>query len=93
MGLGYTLSEEIHFNGGAIRERGFDAYQIPRFSWAPKIETIVLDNPTAPPLGCGEPPVITVGALIANAVFDAIGVRMRQLPMTPERVRTALQGA
>ena len=93
MGLGYTLSEEIHFNGGAIRERSFDDYPIPRFSWAPKIETIVLDNPTAPPLGCGEPPVITVGALIANAIFDAIGVRLRQLPMTPERVRAAVQGA
>jgi isoquinoline 1-oxidoreductase len=93
MGLGYTLTEEIHFKGGAIRDRGFDTYQIPRFSWTPKIETIVLDNPSAPPLGCGEPPVITVGALIANAIFDAIGVRLRQLPMTPERVRAAVQGA
>jgi isoquinoline 1-oxidoreductase len=93
MGLGYTLSEEIHFKGGAIRERDFSGYPIPRFSWAPKIEAIVLDNPTAPPLGCGEPPVITVGALIANAIFDAIGVRLRQLPMTPERVRSAMQGA
>jgi isoquinoline 1-oxidoreductase len=93
MGLGYTLSEEIHFKGGEIRERGFETYRIPRFSWAPKIETVVLDNPSAPPLGCGEPPVITVGALIANAIFDAIGVRLFHLPMTPERVRAAMQGA
>jgi isoquinoline 1-oxidoreductase len=93
MGLGYTLSEEIHFNGGAIRDRGFDTYLIPRFSGAPKIETFLIDNPSTPAAGCGEPPAITVGALIANAIFDAVGVRLFQLPMTPARVRAAMQGA
>ena len=93
MGLGYTLSEEIHFNGGEIRDRDFDTYPIPRFSWAPKIETFLIDNPSTPPAGCGEPPAITVGALIANAIFDAMGVRLFQLPMTPERVRAAMQKA
>jgi isoquinoline 1-oxidoreductase len=92
MGLGYTLSEEIHFNGGEIRDRDFTAYPIPRFSWAPKIEAIMIDNPSTPPAGCGEPPVLTVGALIANAIFDAAGVRLFQLPMTPERVRAAVAG-
>jgi isoquinoline 1-oxidoreductase len=91
MGLGYTLSEEIHFNGGEILTRGFDSYRIPRFSWAPKIETFLIDNPSTPPAGCGEPPAITVGALIANAIFDAVGVRLFQLPMTPERVLRVLQ--
>ncbi len=93
MGLGYTLAEEIHFQGGEIRERNFDTYHIPRFSWAPKIETFLIDNPATPPAGCGEPPAITVGALIANAIFDAVGVRLLQLPMTPERVRAAIQRA
>jgi isoquinoline 1-oxidoreductase len=93
MGLGYTLGEEIHFQGGEIRERGFADYPIARFSWAPRIETFVIDNPTTPAAGCGEPPVITVGAVIANAIFDAAGVRLFQLPMTPERVRAALQKA
>jgi len=92
MGLGYTLTEEIHFKGGEIRERDFDAYPIPRFSWAPKIEVSLIDNPSTPPAGCGEPPVLTVGALIANAIFDAAGVRLFQLPMTPERVRAAGAG-
>ena len=93
MGLGYTLSEEVHFKGGQILDRDFAAYPIPRFSWAPKIEAILIDNPSTPPAGCGEPPVLTVGAVVANAIFDAAGVRLRQLPMTPERVRAAMQGA
>ena len=93
MGLGYTLAEEIHFRGGEILERDFNTYHIPRFSWAPKIETFLIDNPSTPPVGCGEPPAITVGALIANAIFDAVGVRLLHLPMTPERVRAAIQRA
>ena len=87
------MTEEIHFKGGEIRDRDFGTYQIPRFSWAPKIETFLIDNPSTPAAGCGEPPAITVGALIANAIFDAVSVRLFQLPMTPERVRAAIQGA
>jgi CO/xanthine dehydrogenase Mo-binding subunit len=93
MGMGYALTEEIHFKGGEIRDRDFGTYQIPRFSWAPRVETFLVDNPSTPPAGCGEPPAITMGALIANAIFDAVGVRLFQLPMTPERVRAAIQKA
>jgi len=91
MGMGYTLTEEIRFKGGDILDRDFGTYQIPRFSWTPKIETFLIDNPTTPSAGCGEPPAITMGAVIANAIFDAVGVRLFQLPMTPERVRAAIQ--
>jgi nicotinate dehydrogenase subunit B len=90
MGLGYTLTEEIQFKGGDILTRDFASYRIPRFSWAPTIETYLIDNPSTPPAGCGEPPTITVGALVANAIFDAVGVRLFHLPMTPERVRAAI---
>jgi nicotinate dehydrogenase subunit B len=90
MGLGYALTEEIRFKGGDILTRGFASYEIPRFSWAPRIETFLIDNPSTPPAGCGEPPAITVGALVANAIFDAAGVRLFHLPMTPERVRAAI---
>lgn len=93
MGLGYVLSEEIHFRGGEILDTNFDAYQLPRFSWVPRIETVLVDNPDLPPQGCGEPAITTMGAVIANAVFDAVGVRMFELPMTPERIRKALQKA
>jgi isoquinoline 1-oxidoreductase len=90
MGLGYCLSEEIHFRGGDIRDRNFDSYEIPRFSWLPKIETILVDNPGLEPQGGGEPPIVNMGAVIANAVFDATGARLYRLPITPARLKAAL---
>ena len=93
MGLGYSLSEELQFHNGEILNSNFDGYRIPRFSWLPKIEIVLVDNQETPALGGGEPPIIAMGAAVANAIFDAVGVRMRQLPMTPERVKAALAGA
>jgi isoquinoline 1-oxidoreductase len=90
MGLGYALSEEVRFKGGEILHTNFDTYTIPRFSWLPRIETVILDAKDSPPQGGGEPPIICMGALIANAVFDATGARLLQLPMTPERIKDAL---
>ena len=89
MGLGYTLSEEIHFKGGEILDLNFGTYAIPRFSWMPKIETFLSDDPHSAPKGGGEPAIMLVGAVIANAVFDATGVRLLHLPMTAERVKNA----
>ena len=91
MGLGYTLTEEVRFQDGEILDRNFDTYQIPRFSWLPRIETIIIDNPGLPAQGCGEPPIITMGAVVANAIYDAIGARVLQLPMTPARILEAMK--
>jgi CO/xanthine dehydrogenase Mo-binding subunit len=91
MGLGYALTEEIHFKGGNIFDKNFDTYEIPRFSWLPQIETVLIDNRNSPPQGCGEPAIVCMGAVIANAIYDAVGARLFQLPMTPERVRRVLQ--
>jgi nicotinate dehydrogenase subunit B len=90
MGLGYALAEDIHFKGGEILDLNFDTYEIPRFSWLPRIETVLIDDRNAAPQGGGEPPIICMGAVVANAIFDAVGARVFQLPMTPERVRQAL---
>ena len=90
MGLGYALTEEIRFTGGEIHDSNFATYTIPHFSWLPEIETVILDAKDSPAQGGGEPAVICMGALIANAVFDATGARLLQLPMTPERVKEAL---
>jgi nicotinate dehydrogenase subunit B len=90
MGLGYALTEEIHFKDGEILDLNFDTYQIPRFSWLPEIETLLVES-DSPPQGGGEPPIICMGAVIANAIYDAVGVRMVQLPMTPERILAAMQ--
>jgi len=90
MGLGYALTEEVHFAGREVKDLNFDTYRIPRFSWLPKIETVLLDSPELPITGGGEPPIITMGAVVANAIYDATGARLFQLPMTPERVKEAL---
>jgi CO/xanthine dehydrogenase Mo-binding subunit len=87
MGLGYALSEEIHFKGGEIFDLNFGTYEIPRFSWMPKIETVLINDPQSSPKGGGEPAITCVGAVVANAVFDATGVRILDLPVTPERIK------
>ncbi len=89
-GLGYCLSEELRFDGGEILDRNFDTYSLPRFSAVPKIETVLVRNDDLDPQGGGEPAIVPMGGVIANAVFDATGVRFYRLPMTPERVRAAL---
>jgi nicotinate dehydrogenase subunit B len=90
MGLGYALTEEVRFKDGEVLDRNFDTYGLPRFSWLPRIEAILIDNPDVPASGCGEAPIVTVGAVVANAIYDAVGARLFQLPMTPERVKAAL---
>jgi nicotinate dehydrogenase subunit B len=89
MGLGYCLTEEIHFKNGKILDLNFDTYDIPQFSWLPKIETVLIDNPEMPAQGGGEPPIVNMGAVVANAVFDATGTRVFRLPITPARLRDA----
>ncbi|MEJ2544277.1 MAG: molybdopterin-dependent oxidoreductase [Calditrichaceae bacterium] len=91
MGLGYALAEDLSFKGGMVLDSNFDTYEIPRFSWLPKIETIIIDAQDEPAQGGGEPAIIIMGAVIANAVFDAIGARVLQLPVTAERVLEAME--
>jgi CO/xanthine dehydrogenase Mo-binding subunit len=90
MGLGYALTEAQRFRGGEILDLNFHGYELPLFSTQPEIKTILIDSADSEPHGGGEPAIINMGAVIANAVFDAIGVRLFELPMTPERVKAAL---
>ena len=90
MGLGYTFAEELRFRGGEILDRNFDSYDIPRFSWVPRIEAVLVKNDELAPQGGGEPAITTTGAVIANAVFDATGARLFRLPITPGRLRQAI---
>ena len=93
MGLGYALTEEVRFKGGEVLDTNFDSYEIPRFSWLPNIETVLIDAADEPPQGGGEPAIIVVGAAIANAVFDATGGRVSRMPITPGRVVQAMADA
>ncbi len=93
MGLGYTLGEELRFRGGEILDKNFGTYSLPRFSWVPHIEAVLVKNDELAPQGGGEPAIVPTGAAIANAVFSATGARVERLPITPARLREALQGA
>ncbi len=90
MGLSSVLTEEIRFQGGNIRTRNYDAYEVTRFSWAPEIETVLIDNPELAPQGCGEPTITSLAGLLANALFDATGIRITSLPLSPGRIKEKL---
>lgn len=90
MGLGYALTEEVAFRGHQVLSDSFSNYAIPRFTSLPKLDVVLVDNPTHPPQGGGEPAICGVGGAIANAIFNAVGARLHQMPMTPRRVREAL---
>jgi len=91
MGLGYALYEDIEFEGGKVTTRNFDTYELTRFSVTPSIECVFVEAMEAAPQGGGEPAIITVGGAIANAVFHACGARVKQMPITPERILQALK--
>ncbi len=90
MGISAALFEEIEFSGGKIRTENFDSYQITKFTDTPAIDIVLVDNPDLAPQGCGEPAITTIGAALANAIFDAVGARVYTLPMTPERILAAM---
>ena len=85
----WTLLEAVSWDRDGITSRDWDSYPILRFDEIPEIETVLVDRPGEPFLGAGEASCGPTGAAIANAVFDAIGVRARRLPLTPQALREA----
>lgn len=85
----WTLKERVDFDATAVTSVDWDSYPIMRFSEVPPVETVLIDRPGQPFLGIGEATQGPTAAAIANAVFDAVGVRLRDTPFTPERVREA----
>jgi CO/xanthine dehydrogenase Mo-binding subunit len=94
-GLGQALSEEIIMRQGDVLTSGLIDYKMPSSLDVPMIETILVQQPSRfgpyGAKGVGEPPAIEPPAAIANAVADAVGVRLHSLPMTAEKVRAALR--
>jgi nicotinate dehydrogenase subunit B len=91
MGLGMVLREAVRYENGKILTDSFATYRIPTIKDAPAIETVLVDNPTHPPEGAGEPPLFPIAVAVANAFFDATGKRVRQIPLSPETVLAALK--
>ena len=85
----WTLKEQVTYDGDGITSRDWESYPILTFPQAPTIETILIDQPDQPFLGAGEATQGPTVAAISNAVFNAIGIRLRKVPFTPENIRQA----
>jgi len=88
--LSRTIHEEVTFDRSHVTSVDWASYPILTFPEIPAIEVALIDRPTLPPLGAGEASTAPIAAALGNAVFDATGVRFRQVPLTPARVRAAL---
>jgi len=81
MGMGPALREESRFENGKILNARFSKYPVPRFKDVPELDIHLLDRPDLTSAGGGETPIIVIAPAIANAVFDATGVRIRSMPI------------
>ncbi|WP_221794235.1 molybdopterin cofactor-binding domain-containing protein [Oceanobacter mangrovi] len=88
-----VLKEEVTFNEIAVADKEWGSYPILTFPELPEVDVLLAEKPEEPPMGAGESASVPSAAAIANAIYDATGVRMRQPPFTPERVRNALEEA
>ncbi len=87
-----ALMEEVSFDRHAVTAREWGAYPIIKFPDIPRIDVLMVPRQDQPPLGVGESASVPSAAAIANAIFDATGVRFRELPFTPERILAGLRG-
>ncbi len=85
----WTLKEQLMFTSEAITTRSWEDYPILKFSEVPKIIVSIIDRPDQPAVGAGEATQGPTAAAIGNAVYDALGVRVRKLPLTMENIIAA----
>jgi nicotinate dehydrogenase subunit B len=90
-GVSRTLLEEFRFDPSGAKSFDWASHPVIRFMQVPEVDVVLLNRPEIPPSGGAEPSVVVIPASIANAVHDAIGVRIRQVPFTPQRVLSAMQ--
>ena len=93
MGVSRALSEEVTFDKGRVTSLDWVSYPLLRFKDHPAVTTVVVQRGDLQSTGNGEPPTSAAAASIANAFFDATGVRLKEAPMTPAKVRAALKAA
>jgi nicotinate dehydrogenase subunit B len=88
-----TLKEELKFNRSMVTSLDWASYPILTFPEVPDIVMDLIDRPAEKPWGAGEPSAAVVPSALSNAVFDSTGVRLRSVPFTPDKVKSALRGA
>ena len=86
-GVSRTLFEEVEFDERSVKNSSWASYKTLRFEDIPDVDIVLIDRPELGFLGVGEAAIIPVPAAIANALFDAIQVRLRTAPLTPVRVK------
>jgi nicotinate dehydrogenase subunit B len=89
--LSRALHEEVTFDRSRVTSTDWATYPILTMSEVPKIEIDLVSRPDQPPVGAGEAAAAPVAAALANAVFDATGVRLRTVPFRPESVKAAIE--
>jgi isoquinoline 1-oxidoreductase len=82
-----ALFEAIDFDNGKIVNGRFSRYRVPRFSDVPSIETVLVDRKDLPSAGAGETPIVGLAPAVGNAIFEAVGIRLRSLPMAPNGLK------
>lgn len=92
-GVSRALMEEVKFDSSGIKTLDWSSYPVIRFPNVPEIEIVLINRPEMAALGGGEPSSAPIAAAIANAIFDAVGVRLREAPFTPARVLAGLKKA
>ena len=90
-GISRTLFEEVKFDAAGVKSFDWVTYPVLRFQDVPEVQIHLINRPEMPATGAAETPIVVVPAAIANAVFDATGVRLREIPFTPERVLNAIK--
>jgi CO/xanthine dehydrogenase Mo-binding subunit len=91
--LSRTLKEAVTFDRNGVTSLDWRGYPILRFSEVPDVRIALIDRPDQPVLGAGEATTTTIAPAVANAIFDAAGVRLRNIPFTPARVAAAVRTA
>ena len=89
--VGRALMEQVDFDSAGVKSLDWTSYPIVRFNQVPDVEIVLLNHTELEPMGAGEAASIAVTAAIANAVFDATGARLHQVPFTPDRVLASLK--
>jgi CO/xanthine dehydrogenase Mo-binding subunit len=88
--ISWTIKEQVLWDRDRILARSWESYPILRFDETPEIEVVILSRPEEPALGAGECAAGPTAAAVANALFSAMGVRARDLPLTAERIARAM---
>ena len=92
-GVSRALFEEVTFDSSGVTSLDWNSYPILKFPDLPDLDIVLINRPDVASLGAGELSTVPIPAAIANAIFDATGIRLREVPFTPKRILAGLQAA